>query len=402
MKRYLPAALAVMLAGCTSLGLPTTPVGPGTVNNSSGLTTVAPLSPSEAALKTKEGLASLNSAIASLRDLKGSSSVSPRGSAADLQQAAAYHLYKALSTETEADDYLPDDSYNEVEWFHEVVGEPTLQETETEYVLTEHVTEEGRVNGVAVEHYETTVTTRIPRSGGYTPSTGADETADYDDYVGDWGAQGGTYTRDEVVTQSEFRKLGHYVTTGTMTLNGDKPLIQATQDFTPKGETKTYHLTFGTSFSDSTMTFEVKGDAPGGGSLDLKSTAGFTLNGGTSSATFTQQGSIVTAKGETILVDCSMAMTTSVSEQGSTMSAKGDLSLNFKDKLVLKFTMDQSNTEDKSTGAVYAADGTTKMGTIAMSASNPQGTVTFNDGTTQSINMQTIADLMNIAQSVSI
>lgn len=392
MRRFLPVLLAATLTGCTT-GIPVNPGAQGNLASGGNLTTVAPLSSTEAGLKTKEGLASLNSALSSLRDLKGSSSLTPRGSAADLQQAAAGYRILAAAEDEYA---LPDTAYEDIEWFYETVGTPVLDEDATDYILTERVTEEGRENGVAVEHYETTVTTRIPKasnSGGV---------AGYDDYLNDWGSAGGTYTRDEVVTLSEFRKLGHYVTTGTTTVSGGKPVIQATQDFTPQGGTKTYRLTLTSSFADNGMTFDVKGDAPGGGTLDLKSTSTYSFAGSTSTATFAQQGTIVTAKGETILLDTSMNLSNTISELGTTMSAQGHLTITFKDQLVLKFTLDQSNAEDKSGGAIYAADGTTKMGTIAMSASDPHGTVTFNDGSTQSINMQTIADLMNVANSFSL
>lgn len=387
MRRLLPAFLAVLLVGpgCTASGLPGMPGGQ--LGNNSNLTTVAPLSPQEAALKTKEGLASLNVALASLRDLKGSSSAAPKGSAATLQQAAGYRLYSVLA-EAADDDELPDDSYSEIQWFHDVQGEPVITETATEFVLTQEILEEGRIGGVAVEQYLTTVTTRIPRSGG-------NDVTGYQDAVNDWGAQGGTYTRDEVVKISEFRKLGRYVTTGTLSVTNGKPVVQATQDFTPKGETKTYRLSYTTTFSDSQMSFTVKGDAPGGGTIDLTSSMAFVMSGGTTTATFTQKGTIVTAKGETILLDCSLDTTAAM----GSFSAKGNLTLDFKDKLVLKLTMDQSASGDNSGGALYAADGTTKLGDIAMGASDPEGTVTFKDGTKQAINLQTIADLITMANT---
>lgn len=395
MRRLLPATLALLLVapGCTPAGLPQGPGGQ--LANNSNLSTVAPLSPQDAALKTKEGLASLNTALASLRDLKSSSAATPKGSVADLQQAAGYRVSSAEA----ADDELPDDSYQEIQWFHEMVGEPTTSETDTEYVVTQRITEEGRIDGVAVEHYETTLTTRLPKTD-YTPNAGDDGVLGYDDYAAGWGAEGGTYTRDEVVTASEFRKLGRYVTTGSMTLTNGKPLVQATQDFTPKGETKTYRLTYSTTFSETGMSLTVKGDAPGGGTIDLSSTIAFTVSGSSTTSTFAQKGSIVTAKGETILVDCSLNVSNSFVGDTMAYTAKGNLTLDFKDKLVLKLTMDQSNTGDNSGGALYAADGKTKMGDIAMSASTPEGTVTFTDGTKQAINMQTIADLMNVANSL--
>lgn len=386
MRRLLPAFLAVLLVGpgCTAAGLPGMPGGQ--LGNNSNLATVAPLSPQEAALKTKEGLASLNVALASLRDLKGSSSAAPKGSAATLQQAAGYRLYSVLAEV--ADDELPDDSYSEIQWFHDVQGEPVITETTTEFVLTQQILEEGRIGGVAVEQYLTTVTTRIPRSGG-------NDVTGYEDAVNDWGAQGGTYTRDEEVKISEFRKLGRYVTTGTMTLANGKPVVQATQDFTPKGGTKTYRLSYTTTFSDSQLSFTVKGDAPGGGSIDLTSSMAYAMTSQTTTATFTQKGTIVTAKGETILLDCSLDTTAAM----GSYSAKGNLTLDFKDKLVLKLTMDQSTGGDNSGGALYAADGTTKLGDIAMGASEPEGTVTFKDGTKQTINLQTIADLIAMANT---
>lgn len=401
MQRLLPALIAVLLVapGCTPAGLPGAPGGQ--VSDNSNLTTVAPLTAQEAALRTKEGLASLNSALASLRDLKSSSATAPRGTVADLQQAAAgYRLVAAQSVE---DDELPDDSYTELEWFHEVVGDPTIEETETEYVLSQRITEEGRIDGLAVEHYETTLTTRIPKAD-YTPDPGEDEEVEFEDVVGGWGSQaGGSYTRDEVVTASEFRKLGRYVTTGSMTMVGGKASVEATQDFTPKGTSSTQRITFKSTIDGEQITLAVKGDAPGGGTIDLTSVMAFTGTEGTTTTTYRQQGTIVTAKGETIVVDCSLNMANSMVGDTTSFTAKGDLKLDFKGKLVLKLAMDQSTAGgDKSGGAIYAADGTTKLGDIAMSASNPEGTVTFKDGSTQAINLSTVADLMNVADSVSL
>ncbi len=397
MQRLLPAFLAVLLVapGCTQFGLPGAPGGQ--VSDNSNLTTVAPLTAQEAALRTKEGLASLNAALASLRDLKSSSAAAPRGTVADLQQAAAG--YRLLAAQSVADDELPDDSYTELEWFHEVVGEPTIEETETEYVLSQRITEEGRIDGVAVEHYETTLTTRIPKAG-YTPDPGADQELDFGDIVGGWGSlAGGSYTRDEVVTASEFRKLGRYVTAGSMTMVGDKAAVEASQAFTPKDATTTQHITFKSTFDEGKITLTVKGDAPGGGTIDLTSVVAFAMSEGSTTTTFSQQGTIVTAKGETIVVNCSLDMVNAM----ASYSSKGELKLDFKGKLVLKLTMDQSTAGgDKSGGAIFAADGTTKLGDIAMSASNPEGTVTFTDGTTQAINLSTVADLMNVANSVSL
>lgn len=391
MRRFLPVILVAALAtpGCTALGLPGF-LG-GNVTNNSNLTTVAPLNTADTALKTREGLHSLNAALASLRDLKGSSAIAPKGTAADLQQAAAG--YRTQTADNDADDFLPNAAYSRIQWFHEVVSTPSLATEPNDYVLTETFTEEGRIDGVPVEHYETTVTTRIPRANGYVPTTGTDGVADSGDYVTDWEALGGTYTRDERVTHSEFRKLGRYVITGTMTHTNGKPLLQATQDFTPLGATTPYRLTFSTTTVDNAMTFDVKGVDPDGGTLDLKSTAAFTVNGTASTGTFAQQGSIVTAKGQTILIDTAL----NLSSDGTSVTAAGNLSLDFKGQLVLKMALNQTASGDTSTGAIFAADGTTQMGTIAVSGANPVGTVTFKDGSTQTLNMQTISDLMNVA-----
>jgi hypothetical protein len=384
-------AAVVAATGCTAI--PNLPRASGPTANgsaSSGQSSAQRLSSKNAALLSKKSLSTLKNVVANLKFTDNSSRKKPVGKKDSSIRVQSFRVQdlatdSADPTATDSVDPIADNTYDQIQWFWTEIASDSHDNFYSSTTL-----EEGRVKA---SDGTVKVVERYQSKADYTVNV-----ASSSDQV-----EVGTYERKDQVLLSEYRRLGTYDVKGSYTnYASGQNLINATQTFTSQDGKTTATVQISSSQINNVNTYKLTGGLAGGGSIDLTYTnidnttaqqdASGSFQPWNGNYTATQKGTLVTPDGLAVLVDIS-DVTTYVNGR---WTEAGTTNLTLKDYLVLTFSSTYDGTNYNVAGQMYLTDIVhTKIGDIAVDQSNWDGTVTFSDGSTDSIKLQPIFDIIN-------